>query len=152
MGNVFEAIEKITQDIIEQQNYAKAMEFANVIGKMLRENGVVANVTEYASLLPSLDIDEQIYKFTIDSLDFSEHDKVFVDEINALKKECVTLHKQLMETERDMQAEIERLKKEKCDLVVALHTMRTKLNDEIKHLQGRNAELRDLLDKLVARK
>jgi predicted RNase H-like nuclease (RuvC/YqgF family) len=52
----------------------------------------------------------------LNKLDFSEHDKPFKDKIKSLRDECYKLHNQLMETEKDYQVEIEKLKQRIAEL------------------------------------
>jgi hypothetical protein len=52
----------------------------------------------------------------LNKLDFSEHDKPFKDKIKSLRDECYKLHNQLMETEKDYQVGIEKLKQRIAEL------------------------------------
>lgn len=80
--NIFE---KIAKDITEIQDNAKAMEFTKSIGTMLRENGVVPFMAEYNASVGNGNSLEMAYGYALERLDFTEHDKVFNDEIKQLK-------------------------------------------------------------------
>lgn len=80
------SIDKICKDIVEQKNNAMAMEFAKVICELLRKNGVYVHCTEtrLSENITENSIEEK-YGICFDSIDFSEHDKKFTDEIEKLK-------------------------------------------------------------------
>lgn len=81
-------IEKIARDICERQDNAMAMEFTRVICNLLKENGVFVHKTEYRRMEDvSKNTIKERYGIIFDSMDFSEHDKKFTDEINRLKSE-----------------------------------------------------------------
>lgn len=109
MNDCSKLVEKIADEILKDKDNVKAIEFTTVIGKLLRENGVTPICTEYVA---DGCFDNKFgygYKCCFEKLDFTEHDKVFEDKIAELQEECVKLHNQLMETERDMQEENEKL-------------------------------------------
>jgi hypothetical protein len=63
-----------------------AIAFTKSIGELLKLNGVTAHYTEYNS---DVMVEDEISKkcgIVFDSLDFTEHDKGFKDEINSLKE------------------------------------------------------------------
>ena len=84
-------IEKIVKDILDREDKELALAFTNVIGLLLRENGVVVKTSRY-----ELETDNEAdknkyiikkeYGVSFDGLDFTEHDKKFNDEIERLKK------------------------------------------------------------------
>lgn len=80
-------IDKICEDIIEQKNNAMAMEFTRVICDLLKRYGVYVHCTEtkFGEKITENSIEEQ-YGIAFDSVDFSQHDKEFTDEIEELKK------------------------------------------------------------------
>lgn len=62
-----------------------AIAFTKSIGELLKLNGVTAHYTEYNSDVMAEDEISKRYGIVFDSLDFTEHDKVFKDEIRELK-------------------------------------------------------------------
>lgn len=76
-------IDKICRDILEQKNNVMAVEFTKIISNLLRSNGVVVKCTEIRS---DGDFIEEKYGICFDGLDFTEHDKKFLDKIEKLKK------------------------------------------------------------------
>lgn len=81
------AINKISRDILEQKNNAMAMEFTKIICDLLKGYGVYVRCTEtkFGEKITTNSIEEQ-YGIVFDSMDFSQHDKEFTDEIEELKK------------------------------------------------------------------
>lgn len=79
---------KITRDILEQKNNAMAMEFTRIICDLLKRYGVYVHCTEtkFGEEITANSIEEQ-YGIVFDSMDFSQHDKEFTDEIEELKKQ-----------------------------------------------------------------
>ena len=63
-----------------------AIAFTKSIGELLKLNGVTAHYTEYNSDVMEEDEISKQYGIVFDSLDFTEHDKRFKDEINRLKE------------------------------------------------------------------
>ena len=84
-------IEKIAKDIRDREDKELALAFTNVIGLLLRENGVVVKTSRY-----ELETDNEAdknkyiikkeYGVSFDGLDFTEHDKVFEDKIELLNR------------------------------------------------------------------
>ena len=84
-------LEKIAKDIRDREDREMALAFTNVVGSLLRENGVFVKTSRY-----ELETDNEAdknkyiikkeYGFSFDGLDFTEHDKMFKDEIASLKK------------------------------------------------------------------
>ena len=82
--------EKIAKDIRDREDKELALAFTNVIGLLLRENGVVVKTSRY-----ELETDNEAdknkyiikkeYGVSFDGLDFTEHDKVFEDRIVELE-------------------------------------------------------------------
>lgn len=81
-------MDKITKDILEQKNNAMAMEFTRVICDLLKRYGVYVRCTEtkFSEKITTNSIEER-YGIVFDSMDFSQHDKEFIDEIEELKKQ-----------------------------------------------------------------
>lgn len=85
--NMATIFDNIAKDIRERQDNAMAMEFTKCIGELLRNNGVVPKMTEYTRNFETDNTFETRYGVSIDELDFSEHDKVFLDKIAKLEKQ-----------------------------------------------------------------
>lgn len=81
------SIEKICKDIQQQKDNYMAMEFTKSICELLRKNGVIINCTENRFEYAKENSIEERYGVIFDSVDFSEHDKEFTDEIDKLKIE-----------------------------------------------------------------
>ena len=110
-------IEKIAKDIRDREDREMALAFTNVIGLLLRENGVVVKTSRYEFETDNeTDKNKYIikkeYGVSFDGLDFTEHDKSFKDEIKQLKHESEKTYNQLMEVEKDAQERIAELKSE----------------------------------------
>ena len=89
-------IEKIAKAIRDREDKELALAFTNVVGSLLRENGVAVKTSRY-----ELETDNEAdknkyiikkeYGFSFDGLDFTEHDKMFKDEIERLKRQIKKL-------------------------------------------------------------
>lgn len=79
---------KITKDILEQKNNAMAMKFTRIICDLLKRYGVYVHCTEtkFSEKITTNSIEEQ-YGIVFDSIDFSQHDKEFMDKIKELEEE-----------------------------------------------------------------
>ena len=82
MYNVDEIIDKFAKC----HDNKVAIAFTKSIGELLKLNGVTAHYTEYNSDVMEEDEISKQYGIVFDSLDFTEHDKRFNDEINRLKE------------------------------------------------------------------
>ena len=82
MYNVDEIIDKFAKC----HDNKVAIAFTKSIGELLKLNGVTAHYTEYNSDVIEEDKISKRYGIVFDSLDFTEHDKGFKDEINRLKE------------------------------------------------------------------
>ena len=82
MYNVDEIIDKFAKC----HDNKVAIAFTKSIGELLKLNGVTAHYTEYNSDVMAEDEISKQYGIVFDSLDFTEHDKGFRDEINRLKE------------------------------------------------------------------
>ena len=89
-------IENIVKDIRDMEDREMALAFTNVVGSLLRDNGVVVKTSRY-----ELETDNEAdknkyiikkeYGVSFDGLDFTEHDKMFNDEIESLKRQIEKL-------------------------------------------------------------
>ena len=82
MTNVDEIIDKFAKC----HDNKVAIAFTKSIGELLKLNGVTAHYTEYNSDVMAEDEIRKRYGIVFDSLDFTEHDKGFKEEINRLKE------------------------------------------------------------------
>lgn len=87
-------IEKILKDIQDREDRELALAFTNVVGSLLRENGVFVKTSRYEfethnETHNETDKNEYIikkeYGVSFDGLDFTEHDKVLDDKIVELE-------------------------------------------------------------------
>ena len=79
--------EELTRKITDTKDKEMAMEFTNTIGKLLKENGVTVHCSECEQSIMTGGLLEIVF----DKLDFTEHDKKFIDEIECWKKKCSDL-------------------------------------------------------------
>lgn len=84
-------IEKIAKDIRDREDKELALAFMNVVGSLLRENGVFVKTSRNIfGTDKECDKNKYIikkeYGISIDGLDFTEHDKVFEDKIELLNR------------------------------------------------------------------
>ena len=93
-------IEKIAKDIRDREDREMGLAFTNVVGSLLRENGVFVKTSRYEfethnETHNETDKNKYIikkeYGVSFDGLDFSEHDKVFDDKIAKLEKQIERL-------------------------------------------------------------
>lgn len=93
-------LEKIAKDIRDREDREMALAFTNVIGPLLRDNGVVVKTSRnefetHNETHNETDKNKYIikkeYGISIDGLDFTEHDKRFKDEIASLKRQIEKL-------------------------------------------------------------
>lgn len=116
-NNPFDTISKIAKDIRDREDRELALAFTNVVGSLLRDNGVFVKTSRY-----ELETDNETdknkyiikkeYRISIDGLDFTEHDKKFKDEIRQLKHELEKTYNQIMEVEKESQERIAELESE----------------------------------------
>lgn len=76
--------EELTRKITDIKDKEMAMEFTQTIGKLLKENGVTVHCSECEQSIMTGGLLEIVF----DKLDFTEHDKKFIDEIECWKKKC----------------------------------------------------------------
>ena len=84
-------IEKIAKDIRDREDREMALAFTNVVGSLLRENGVFVKTSRHEFVTDNeTDKNKYIikkeYGISIDGLDFTEHDNVFEDKIELLNR------------------------------------------------------------------
>lgn len=131
---------KITKDILEQKNNAMAMEFTRIICDLLKRYGVYVHCTEtkFGEEITANSIEEQ-YGIAFDSMDFSQHDKEFMDKIEELQSEVKKYRKafEYAKKERDCQiAEYQsRTEKDKTELERAKNTI-NQIDDILEKLFG----------------
>lgn len=95
-NNPFDTISKIAKDIRDREDREMALAFTNVVGSLLRDNGVFVKTSRY-----ELETDNEAdknkyiikkeYGVSFDGLDFTEHDKKFNDKIESLKRQIEKL-------------------------------------------------------------
>lgn len=100
-------IDRICKDITEQKNNAMAMEFTRAICDLLRGNGVCVHCTEtkFSEKITCNSIEEK-YGIKFDSVDFSEHDKKFTDEIERLQSEVEKYRKAFEDAKKERDCQI----------------------------------------------
>ena len=96
-----EILDKIAKDIEEDHDNKVAIAFTKAIGELLRKNGVEAHYTKYNSDVMTEDGISKRYGIVFDSLDFTEHDKRFNDEINRLKERIKERDSYIKQLEHD---------------------------------------------------
>ena len=84
-------IEKIAKDIRDREDREMALAFTNVVGSLLRENGVFVKTSRYEFETDNETdknnyIIKKEYGVSFDGLDFTEHDKAFEDKIELLNR------------------------------------------------------------------
>lgn len=98
MYNVDEIIDKFAKC----HDNKVAIAFTKSIGELLKLNGVTAHYTEYNSDVMAEDEISKQYGIVFDSLDFTEHDKRFNDEINRLKESIKERDSYIKQLEHDI--------------------------------------------------
>ena len=78
-------MDKFIADMDKQKSNAKMKAFTKDIGKMLKENGVVPYLIECESMSVTGTSFAKEIGYVLEKLDFTEHDKVFKNEIAGLK-------------------------------------------------------------------
>ena len=96
-----EILDKIAKDIEEDHDNKVAIAFTKAIGELLRKNGVEAHYKKYNSDVMTEDGISKRYGIVFDSLDFTEHDKRFNDEINRLKERIKERDSYIKQIEHD---------------------------------------------------
>lgn len=104
-NKVFYSIDSIADDIIRQKNNVMAMEFTKSIAELLRNNGVFIECyqTDFGTEIN----ENMIYKkygVLFGNVDFSEHDKEFLKEIDRLESENKSLKIEVSELQCEIQA------------------------------------------------
>lgn len=97
MTNVDEIIDKFAKC----HDNKVAIAFTKSIGELLKLNGVTAHYTEYNSDVMTEDEISKKYGIVFDSLDFTEHDKGFKDEINSLEESIKERDSYIKQLEHD---------------------------------------------------
>ena len=91
MANVDDIIDKIAKDTEEDHGQKITIDFVKAMDGLLKRNGVIA----------SFEISKQ-YGIVFDSLDFTEHDKGFKDEIKRLKESIKERDSYINQLEHDV--------------------------------------------------
>lgn len=84
MKDIEKVFEQIGKEIAEMKEATIAREVAKKIGELLRNNGVVVNITECTCDDVTETSFSRKYGAAITGLDFSEHDKPFEDGLSEL--------------------------------------------------------------------
>ena len=119
-------IEKIAKDIRDREDREMALAFTNVVGSLLRDNGVVVKTSRYELETDNKSdknkyIIKKEYGVSFDGLDFTEHDKRFKDEIRQLEYElsdakksadeyynkCIDLTNQIEKLESELETKVD---------------------------------------------
>lgn len=138
-------IERICRDITDQKNNAMAMEFTRVICELLRENGVYVHCTEtkFSENVTHNYIEEK-YGIKFDSVDFSEHDKEFVDKIEELQSEVEKYRKAFEDAKKERDCQIAEYQKK----IEELTDEKESLEMRLKLLKSERDDLREEVEKL----
>ena len=131
-----EIFESIAKDIKEREDEVMAKEFTQIIGKLLRENGVVPHIVKIENMECTPYSVEKHYGVTIDELDFSEHEKVFEDEIAKLEEELKEWRAEAREIKKNRDEQLKSFRKAVEPYVDILH-----MHETIAELKQRIAEL-----------
>lgn len=133
-------INKISRDILEQKNNAMAMEFTRIICDLLKQNGVYVHCkeTKLSEKITTNSIEEQ-YGIVFDSMDFSKHDKEFMEKIEELQSEVEKYRKAFEDAKKERDCRIaeyqNRTEKDKTELERAKNTI-NQIDDILEKLFG----------------
>lgn len=130
-NNPFSQIERMEKEIQDMQNKEMALEFAKVIIELLKSNGVVPEIKEYRSENATHDSIECRYGVSVEGLDFSEHDNVFIDKIAELENrihELDTIDSMRIDEKRELKQHIEELKNKNMQLIENILQKETKIH------------------------
>lgn len=147
-------INKISRDILEQKNNAMAMEFARIICDLLKRYGVHVHCTEtkLGEKITHNSIEEQ-YGIVFDSMDFSQHDKEFTEEIEELKQHISDLERDLKTAGEKIQDPADENMKLQCERndykskseLIEVERMRVKQNEFSDFLPTEPIKVADML-------
>lgn len=131
MKDMEKVFEKIGKEIAEMKETTIAREVAKTIGELLRDNGVVVNITECTCDDVTETSFSRKYGAAITGLDFTEHDKLFSDKIVELLKKNDNLVKMINE-----------LQLEKANIDCELYAAKQRIEElEIKETETCEKEL-----------
>jgi hypothetical protein len=136
-------LDEIAKEIKEKEDNAMAMEFTKCIGELLKKNGVVPKIKQYGCDFYGENSFQSRFGVIIDEFDFSEHDKVFENEIAGLKAKIAIKdmdYKTVSELLGKYQQENEALKKR----IQELDTIDAMRIDEKRELKQRIDELESM--------
>ena len=142
-NKIDEIFERIVKDIKEREDEVMAKEFTQIIGKLLRENGVVPHIVKIENMECAPYSVEKHYGVTIDELDFSEHDKVFEDKIAELKKDYKTASELLGKYQQEnesLKKRVVELENFSCQAEQETESLVEKLNQRIVKLEKSRSE------------
>ena len=142
-NKIDEIFERIAKDIKEREDEVMAKEFTQIIGKLLRENGVVPHIVKIENMECTPYSVEKHYGVTIDELDFSEHDKVFEDKIAELKKDYKTASELLGKYQREnelLKKRIIELENFSCQTEQETESLFEQLKQRIAELESKETE------------
>lgn len=142
-NKIDEIFERIAKDIKERGDEVMAKEFTQIIGKLLRENGVVPHIVKIENMECTPYSVEKHYGVTIDELDFSEHDKVFEDKIAELKKDYKTASELLGKYQQEnesLKKRVVELEDFSCQAEQETESLVEKLNQHIVELEKSRSE------------
>lgn len=98
MKDIEKVFEQIGKEIAEMKKSVISREIVNRTDELLKENGVVVNVTECICDDVTETSFHRKYGASIMGLDFSEHDKPFLETIKNLEKEIENFENETCET------------------------------------------------------
>ena len=147
-------IEKIAKDIRDREDREMALAFTNVVGSLLRENGVAVKTSRYEFETDNeTDKNKYIikkeYGVSFDGLDFTEHDKELKDEIESLKRQIEKLASIRMRCHESARDSFD-LGNYGCLHIVTADELKTTKdeNDEIKAVRKELRESKDYITQL----
>lgn len=98
MKDMEKVFEQIGKEIAEMKEATIAREVAKKIGELLRDNGVVVKITECTCDDVTETSFSRKYGAVISGLDFTEHDKPFLEKIKKLENEIENFENEKCET------------------------------------------------------
>lgn len=132
MKDIEKVFEQIGKEIAEMKEATIAREVAKTIGELLRENGVVVNVTECTCDDVTENSFSRKYGATITGLDFTEHDKLFEDKIAELEKriqELEIIDAIRIDEKRELKQRIAELESKNNQLTESILRKETKIHE-----------------------
>ncbi len=143
MKSFEDVIDEIIANMDKQREKAKTKAFVTDISMMLRENGVIPMMTEVTAEIDSDDALKTAFGCRLEKLDFSEHDKVFEDNIAELKKDYKTASELLGKYQQEnesLKKRIVELENFSCQAEQETGSLVEKLTQRIDELESKEAE------------